>query len=484
MLFTACSEPQEASGSAADAVRRADQTEAVVSGGLEMVSAPDATVAEASEGGSVNYLPVLLRRIEGADQIAALQQQVREVQTTQRRRAELTAQISAASDSAERSELEAALARVDAAFAEQNEGLKQAYGIDFASPNEYLFVAQKSEVLVQADPESTSGEVASEGGDFVVTKVLEGAELIRQFSTDYNQMKQVRAQILGWQQALTQARADEARAELEAKINQATEVYQQNNRAMFEAYGFTFARPSKTRNTELNIYVQPPLPKLNEQAGVPDDYIFIGSLDGAEVNLKFRQNLQIAEASRAQAQRLSASLAAATDDSEKADLQSQLDSLRKKIDQDAKTMLEAYKFSKDRNYRQVVTKARLYIQLTEEEIATQKEKDPNYVVPEDGYAQVATINNADANLEFQKNIKVIEGMRQQIVEAKQALQGLGDEAKKSRIQALIDAATEKLSRANTAMAESYRYSLSRNYQYVIEASDLYLQLTRAEMSQL
>lgn len=483
LLLSACSERKEESKPAEDTSAGENQSDVALA--QEPTVAGSATAdTKASQSGSVNYLPVLLETIEGAEEIAKLQREVQAIQALQRQRAELKSQIGAASNPEERSELQASLSRLEGAFTEQNDLLKQAYGIDFASPNEYVFAAQKTEVLVQAEAESTSTEVAADGDGFVVTKVLEGSDLIRQFLSDLEKVKRVRAHVVRLRQALAAATEEDVQAGLSAKINEATEIYQQNNRAMFEAYGYTFARPSKTRNTELSLYVQPPLPKLNEQAGVPDDYVFIGSLEGVEANLKFKQNLQIMKASRARAQQLAESLAAATDEAKKTELQNQLDTLQSQIERDAKTMLEAYKFSNDRNYRQIVTKARLDIQLTDKEIAAKKAEDPDYRPPENGYVPLITINNADANAEFQKNVQVIERMRQQIVQAEQALQDATNEAEKAELQASIKAATEKLSQANAVMAETYKYSLNRKYQYAVEASDLYLQLTRAEMSEL
>jgi hypothetical protein len=122
--------------------------------------------------------------------------------------------------------------------------------------------------------------------------------------------------------------------------------------------------------------------------------------------------------------------------------------------------------------------------LTEEEIAARKAKNPDYEAPENGYEPLITINNAEANIEFRNNVQVMERMRQQILQAKQQLEQVTDAAEKVQLQASIDAATEKLTQTNEAMAQAYKYSLTRKYAYVVEDSELYLQLTRAELSKL
>lgn len=482
LLFSACSKPEEESQPAADHSAAEALTEPSSAPDLAN-SAAGAPEAESSKGGSVNYLPVLLQKIEGAEKIAALQQQVQAVQAIQQQRAGLNAQIRAASDPAKLDELKADLNRAEQAFTQQNDQLIQRYGIDLGSRNEYLFVAQKSEVLVQADADPASAD-AEAVDRWVRTKSLEGAQVIRQFLNELNQVKQIRVAIAQLEAARSAATDEAAQAELSTKIGEATELYQQRSKRLFEAYGYTLERPSIARNTELNVYVQPPLPKLNQVASVPDDYVFIGRLEGVATNLEFARNLQVVEATSKRARYLAESLAAESDAAKKAELQEELDALAAKIDQNAKAMLEAYKFSNDRNYRQVVTKARLDIELTEAEIAARQAEDSDYTAPENGYEPVIKINNAAANSEFRNNVQVMERLRQQIVQAQQALPNVADAAEKAELQAAIETATKKLSEINAAMAETYKYSLTRKYQYVVEESELYLQLTRAELSEL
>jgi hypothetical protein len=78
----------------------------------------------------------------------------------------------------------------------------------------------------------------------------------------------------------------------------------------------------------------------------------------------------------------------------------------------------------------------------------------------------------------------MERMRRQIIQAKQALPLETDEAKKLKIRDYIDQMTANLTESNKAMADAYKYSLSRTYEYVVEDSEIYLQLSREEISNL
>lgn len=489
LLFSACSKPEEEAKAADDTSATEAPAEAAVAPtaptDLETaVTTTPETATEKTKQKSVNYQPVLLQTIEGAENIAALQVRVQEIQSVNENRAKLAAQIAEETDPAKLSELEAALSAIEKVFADQNDQLIKEYNVDLDSTNEYLFVAQKLEVLVQLEADSAMSDADSTDAGFVVTKEIVGQELINQFIGHLEQVAQIRKDIASLEQALTQATEKEAQTQLTSKIIEVTGIYQEANQKIFDAYGYTFDRPSKTQNKELSIYSQPPLPKLNEVDAIPDDYIYIGQLEGVETNLEFERNLKVMEAARSQAERLAQSVSNEEDEAKKAELQKEFDTLVTKINEDNQTMVKAYKYSLDRSYSQVVTKARLYIQLTEEEIAAKKEKDPDYTPAENGFEALSTINGAESNLAFQKDTQMMERMRAQIIEVTQALALETDEETKATLQEFIEQATERLTEVNKTMAEVYKYSITRKYEYVVENSDLYLQLSREEISNL
>ncbi|MGJ8651882.1 MAG: hypothetical protein ACSHX8_01290 [Opitutaceae bacterium] len=476
LLLGACSKPKEEKASEQDVPTKAIEAETT------KVAAPAATEVEAEEATSekVDYTPSLHKTITGAENIVALEKLVQTAQPISDNRNKLLAEISAETDPAKLSELKAELALVEQAFNEQNDQLIQKYDIDLNSENEYLLVTEKSEVSVKLEDSSDSSD--AEG--YVATKTLEGSELIQKFRNDLVQVSKFLEYIAQLNQALSTATDETAQAELTTQIAEAKAQHVEINQVLLDTYGFTFERPSKITDTELKIYTQPPLPKLNDLPGMPNDHIYIGQLEGIDTNLEFERNLQIMEAARQRASSLVQNISAEIDEAKKAELQKEFDAQIAKLNEDNKTMIDTYKYSIDRNYSQVVTKARLYVKLTEDEIAAQKEKKPDYTAPEDGFEQIITINGVDQNLAFQRDTEMMQLVRQRIIQAKQALEVETDAAKKTEIQEFIDQMVEQITAANKTMIETYKYSINREYQYIVENSDIYLQLTREEISNL
>lgn len=227
---------------------------------------------------------------------------------------------------------------------------------------------------------------------------------------------------------------------------------------------------------------QPNSPKLNDESGLSDDYVLIGALKGPQLNQEFRRNVQVMQSQRKEALTLREQIQAETDEAKQAELQKQFDALEKKINENNQTMIDTYKYSLNRNYAQITKKARVYIQLTDEEIAKEKAQNPKYAVPKDGLADLLTIEGVKANQDFINNVQVMQSLRNKIIQAKQAVELETDESKKAEQQAQIDSDMKKLTENNKLMVNTYKYSLERNYQYVTEESDLYLQLTPEEMA--
>lgn len=453
------------------------------------IAQPEAT--QAASNSPINYQPSLLTTITGADNIAKLQQDLHAIEAAQRN---MTALISAISsdetDSAKKAELQAALEIAETEYNESSEKILQAYGIDFKSTNEYIFSPQKAQIFIRltnqeiADQKETSSIYKGNTVGFSLTKELDSAELIQQFQADLNIMNQMRQAIAQMQQSMATTTEEKAKAELEENIKQASSALAENDKVMFDTYGHTLSRPNKISYIEMDIYIQAKLPQLNDVSVLADDYVLVGTLEGIETNQDFQRNVQIMQALRNDILMLSQQIQSETDEAKKAQLREQFEALNTEISKNNQTMTEAYKYSLDRNYSQVTKKARIYIQLTQEEIEKQKELDPNYSVPEDGMAEVVTIQGVTANQDFKRNVQIMQSLRSKIIQAQQALELETDETKKAERQAQIDQATEMLIENNKQMVGTYKYSLDRNYQYVIEDSDLYLQLTREEISNL
>lgn len=474
LILSACSKPAE--------------KEETTAQDLPEIAQPKA--AQDTESSPTNYQPSLLKTIQGADQITELKHNLQAIQTAKSNIASITSAISSETDTAKKAELQNALETEEAKISVYNEKMLQAYDIDFEGSDEYIFTPQKAQIFVQMtteeiaqrkeqDPNYAGGEMA-----FALTKELVTPQLIQQFQRDLSLIKQMRQEIVQMQQTLPTLTEEDAKTELEAAIKEATNRLIENDKNMFDAYGHTSQRPSQVNYVEMNVYSQPKLPELNEIAGLADDYVLIGTLKGAELNREFQRNVQTMQSLRNDLLTLRQQFNAETDEDKQAQLREQFEVLSDKTNENNQQMVEAYKYSLDRNYSQVTKKARVYIQLSEEDIAKKIELDPEYIAPEDGYEELLTIKTVKANQDFQNNVQLMQSLRNKIIQAKQALELETDEAKQAERQAQIDAATAKLIENNKRMTKAYRYSLNRNYQYIIEESDLYLQLSREEISAL
>jgi hypothetical protein len=335
LLLSACSKPEEESNTveAPSPVDRAPE------------AAEPKTATE-----KINYLPVLIKTVQGAQNIVALQNRFQAIQTVIDNKNRLSEQLSQETSTEKLQELNTAFTPIEQSFTEQNDQFIKSYGIDLNSTNEYFLVAQKTEVLVQQDD------------DFIVTKTLDNAQLIKQFQSDLQQVSQIQEYITRLNEALETTTVAAEQSKISAQLVQSRERFTQSNNILFENYGYTFARPSKSRTTEIGIYSQPQLPKLNETLGVPDDYLDVGDLIGVETNLEFQNNLKVMEAARQHVGNLNQTISTEADEAKKLELQKKLDAHIAQLQQNNVKMIEAYNYSIDRNYAQIVTKARLYIE--------------------------------------------------------------------------------------------------------------------------
>jgi len=412
--------------------------------------------------------------LNDVDQIEILTQRINDAYELKAKKTELRSQIDATSDADTLRSLQEELERVDTDYQSQNITLITTYGINLDSPLEYLFLAQRANVLVQME----------DAGEFALTGELKTSEEIKQFQRDRSLIAQLGQRAEQIQQTLPRVDDEAEKAKLKASFEQIRALFEVSNAKLFDSYGYTFKRPSKTQNSVLDIYSQAPLPKLNNTPSVPNDYVLIGALESIEANLEFERNVNAMENAREEAKRLTRAILTEKDTAKEAELREALAKLNETINANSIKMIDAYKYSLDRNYKQIVTKARLYIKLTEDEINQQKEKDPNYLVPENGFVELLSINDVDANLAFQNDAQLMEYLRAQLVQLRQALESEKDEAVIQQLQAQLDQASKDLTKINTTMTEVYKYSIKRSYEYVVEASDLYLQLTREEIAAL
>lgn len=100
--------------------------------------------------------------------------------------------------------------------------------------------------------------------------------------------------------------------------------------------------------------------------------------------------------------------------------------------------------------------------------------------PQQQLVRVATLNSVEANAEFQRNVQIMQAQRQRIIELNKQLEDATTSAAKRRVQAEIDEAMKKINDDNQKMAETYGFSLNRNYSLVVEKSYIYMFVTPEE----
>lgn len=104
--------------------------------------------------------------------------------------------------------------------------------------------------------------------------------------------------------------------------------------------------------------------------------------------------------------------------------------------------------------------------------------------PQQQLVRVATLNSVQANAEFQRNVQIMQAQRQRIIELNKQLEEASTSAEKRRIQTELDEAMKKINDDNQKMAETYGFSLNRNYSLVVEKSYIYMFVSPEEAASI
>ena len=93
----------------------------------------------------------------------------------------------------------------------------------------------------------------------------------------------------------------------------------------------------------------------------------VASLNTIDANKEFQRNVQLVQQQRSLAAELLSKLENVQDEEEHKKLQSELDSLQQKLNENNQLMFKTYGFSLNRNYVLTVEKAHIHMWVTEEE---------------------------------------------------------------------------------------------------------------------
>ncbi len=94
--------------------------------------------------------------------------------------------------------------------------------------------------------------------------------------------------------------------------------------------------------------------------------------------------------------------------------------------------------------------------------------------------KVCTLNSAEANQEFQKNVQVMQAQRQRVIQLQSQLDQAQTKVMQKSLKEEIENAMEKLNKDNNQMSETYGFSLNRNYVLVVEKAHVYMAVSEDE----
>ncbi len=95
----------------------------------------------------------------------------------------------------------------------------------------------------------------------------------------------------------------------------------------------------------------------------------VATLENAQANREFTQNVQLVQAQRQVAVELNSAHEKEKDAAKKAELKKQLDAVLAKLNENNEKMQKTYGFSITRNYILEIERANIYLQVTDEEAA-------------------------------------------------------------------------------------------------------------------
>lgn len=98
--------------------------------------------------------------------------------------------------------------------------------------------------------------------------------------------------------------------------------------------------------------------------------------------------------------------------------------------------------------------------------------------------KIASLNTIEANTEFQRNVQIVQAQRQGAIELNTAMEKEKDPKKKAELKKQLDEALAKLNENNSKMAQTYGFSLTRNYTMEVEKAHIYMLVSEEEAAQM
>ncbi|MEC8014081.1 MAG: hypothetical protein VX153_07625 [Verrucomicrobiota bacterium] len=102
----------------------------------------------------------------------------------------------------------------------------------------------------------------------------------------------------------------------------------------------------------------------------------VASLNTIDANKEFQKNVQLVQQQRALAAQILTKINSTSEKQEKAKLQSQLENLQKKLNENNQLMFKTYGFSLNRNYVLTVEKSHIHMWVSEDEAEAIRSRSP------------------------------------------------------------------------------------------------------------
>ena len=88
--------------------------------------------------------------------------------------------------------------------------------------------------------------------------------------------------------------------------------------------------------------------------------------------------------------------------------------------------------------------------------------------------RVCSLNNVQANQEFQRNVRLVQSQRRQAIQLNSQIENASSPEEKQQFQQQLDTLMAKLNQNNQKMIKTYGFSLTRNYTVVVETAHVYM----------
>jgi hypothetical protein len=98
--------------------------------------------------------------------------------------------------------------------------------------------------------------------------------------------------------------------------------------------------------------------------------------------------------------------------------------------------------------------------------------------------RVVTLENAQANREFQNNVQLVQAQRQAAAALDSQIKAEKDAKKKKELEGQLEQILKKLNENNAQMVKTYGFSLTRNYVLEIEKASVYMEVTEEEAAKI